>query len=486
MIRLSDLVVLEFFDTKSVDVNVFDNRLYLYSTTRNLTNRQLLFDDAYSKKQLTRKYSVSNDMDNVLLGTDNFYPEQGLGIADYHKNSELHKVTGQLILPLMELRTAKLFFGQGVLSDDKIIGHYLRIYVTLNDGSTVTLCSVIDFKSDTNVLSTPPRNYEGQLFNEALDIEFLDIDSLKNTNKDILKDLFGDNPIPETYYFEYVAFTNDSVDEFVENRYTFTKMSFDVINKQSLPINVSDEGLRLTLIDNSFYITSILNHETYDVSQYLNSLKENGEIYNITHDFNILEYDKDFDVIRSTTNSLVNLDNIYGSVNYRPIISNNCETFEVFVTVRIKNTTTGVNTSRTSSLFIRNINSKNYKALESISFEVKKETINNIVNRQVNKIYQKTDTPSIIHLEKRVYIQTQNVDELEILNANFTAKLNLSKEINDYGKLVLKIGDLSFDNLKDGEAIFQINEKAYLTKKEKFTITDEKNNAIVVGKLKYV
>lgn len=487
MIKLSDLTAIEILDSVVVDINIPENRLYSYEVVENgLTYKQLLFDDSYHLPQVTRKHTLSSNMNNVLLGTSNFYPEQGLNIPDFYENSELHIVLDDPTLPLVQMKRAKLYFGQGLLSDPEIVGHWLRCYVVLEDSSVVTLCSVVDFKNDSNILATPAKEFENQIFNEALEIEFLDIDYiLHSSNMEVFRDKLFNNSKPKSYYFEYSAFKSDSVDDFTENGFLFTSLNFEIINSQSLLIDIGGDELFTSLTDNTYYLTSRLMSQQYDTQSYLDTLKGENEIYQISHEYQILEYDSDNTLINNQIINLENKINKYGVINYSPVLNINTDHCEVNLTIRVKNINTSMIIRRDTSIILTNTQVAYFKPQASLSLNINEYKVNSVIHKEVNKIVQSNEIPNVLEIEKLSYVVSQSLNSLELLPADFTAKLGVDGDLTGYRQVFLRIGDLTFSNSIEGELVFDISEKAYLTNKKKYVLLDENQKTIGVGDLTY-
>lgn len=484
MIRLSELTALDIISEKSVDINV--SKIHCYEMPSNgRINRQILMSDTYAVVVNTRRYSSCPFLSNILLGTANFYPEDGLEIPNYHQNSILQTLMSDSVLPSLEFKTARLYFGQGLLNDSKIKGHYIKVFCKMQDESEVVLASIVDFRNDTNAIAVPAKYFESQIYNEAIDFEFLDVDFLLNSENvevDAIRDyLFGQSK-PLQYFIEYGAFTDDGIDDFDENGYSFTKISNSQINQQSILLNVGGDEMLASakLFSNDFAILSRLYHERFSIEEFMNSKKSSNEYYDIRYIFTVDEYVSG--ILINTTMQTLQSTNFESQI-FRPLVSNDCEYAKVSLTIRVHNVNTGMIFRRDTVLLLTDDVIKNFKALPSISLNVTSIKANKIVNRQIQKIVQSTDTPKVLRIENRTYVQSQPLNIIILLNGKTVVELNLSIDITSYSKLFLKIGNVTYSNIVDGRAMFELDEIAFNDSATTFLLLDSNMRTISSGPL---
>jgi hypothetical protein len=135
MIRLSNLTAIDILQTEfTEDLSV--DKLFLY---KHPTEQKYLFvkDDSYKLRQMSRNNATATFWDNVLLGTSNYYPEQGLDLANFHTNHEITNLINFSDVPMMQYKRANLYFSQGSLANNRIVAHYIRIYVATEDNAII-------------------------------------------------------------------------------------------------------------------------------------------------------------------------------------------------------------------------------------------------------------------------------------------------------------------------------------------------------------
>lgn len=484
MIRLSDLTALDILSEKSIDPNT--NKIHLYEIVENnRTNSQIILGDNYPVEVITRKFGMCTFMNNTLLGTSNFYPEQGLEITNYHQNSQLEILMNKQVLPLLEFKKARLYFSQGVLGDPNINGHWIRVYIKREDLSEITLTSFVDLKESSNALAVPPKYWESQIYNEAIDFEFLDLDYLLNSGipevneiRDFL--LEGTNPL--TYYIEYGTFTDNGVDNYNVNGYEFTRISPSIINQHSLLIGDGNDGLfaSVKLDNDGFYLNSRLYHQKFDIVNYMDQLKNPGESYEIQYIFQVDSY-KDSQLVNQEVQKIL-MDN-FDQVKYRPVIIGDVDYANVSLMIRVRNINTSMVFRRDSQIIIPIENINNFKPVAALNINLSENPVKKIVNRQVNKILTSNETPKIVQVEKRVFVQMNELENINLLEGNFITQLNLHNDVTGYSKLYLKIGTLLFENIQQGIPIFEISENAYQEQVNRYILLDQDMKAITSGKI---
>jgi hypothetical protein len=489
MIRLSQLTALHILNEDVArDLNA-SPKLYAYkSTANNRTNTLLIQEDTSSLQQMTRKHAYSPFWNNALLGTANFYPEQGLDLENFHNNSSLENLLPDTSLPVIEYKKAILYFSQGLLSDPNIKGHAIRLYCKLNNGTEVTLASVADFMNDSNITAKPSKFFESQLWNEGLEIEFIDVEYLLNSNvpevNDVKELLFG-NERPTEILVEYSAFTEESIDDFVENEILFTRLSFRELNEQSFPTTFekSEMYLDLRLSDNGFCFISEPKHTRFDFESYINKLKKPEETYSVRHYFTVSEYDSDNNNIGSNTQIVGNPVQPFDEILYRPIVNSSTDHFVITGLVLIENNQTGLVYRTESTMVVPNSKIQPFTPNPWFEFNLTEDKIQNRVNRQVNKIVQSPEVPKVITIEKKLYVQAMELNELRILDADQTIKLNISEDITGNKKLYLKIDNMIIENEENNISTFMIPKHTYMTKSKTFALLDESYSVISTGKL---
>lgn len=490
MIRLSELTALDIVNVdiaRDLDVSP---KLYLYKwSNNNRVNSMLLQEDTSQLQQLTRQNALAPFWNNVLLGTSNFYPEQALGLTGYHADAELHEVLSQVTLPTIEYKKAYLYFSQGALSNPDIRGHWIRVYCKMSNGDQVTLLSVVDFLNATNIVASTPKLFESQLFNEALELEFIDVEFLLSSSVpeivQIRTELFGNNK-PTDYFIELSAFTDTSIDEFVENSLAFTRLNFSVINQQSTPVTFENYEMvaQLRLIQDGWSIGSSMIHQKYDIEAYLNTLKESEETYKVEHNFSVNAYNSSNVLIQNQNYTISNPVNKFDTIQWRPVVDVESDHFEVTVQIKIENIRTGLTFRREATLVVIAQDVHKFKPIATVELvDLSQNIVENVVNRQVTQIVQSPEVPAIVQIERKIFVQNQLLSVLELYESEQVVDLTLPIDVTGYAKLYLKIDSMIIENEAGFPARFKIPAIAYSSKSSKWQLLDSAQTIISTGKL---
>jgi hypothetical protein len=488
MIRLSQLTAL---DVSSIEITRdldLSPKLYAYSqTVDSRTNTLLVQEDNSTLQQLSRSGAMAPFFDNALMGTANFYPEQGLGLTNFHQNSELHIKLGKVTLPSIEYKKASLLFSQGFIGDPSIKGHWLRIFIKLLNGTEVNLCSVADFSNDTNVIAKPAKLFESQIFSEALDIEFIDVEFLLHSNVpeviEIKEFLFG-NEMPTDYFIEYSAFTQESIDPFIANGLSFTRLNPAIINQQTMPITFerSEMLVDLKLSNNKFSLISQMIHQKFDIESYLNGLKLEEEQYKIEHTFVVNAYDQTSTLVQEYNQTIYNQINPFDGIQWRPLVDNEADHFTVEVTIKIENMQTGLVFRRSAQILVTDSDCHRFKAQDTVNITtLTSDVVNNIVTREVKRIVHTPETPKIVQIERRLFIQPQTLGALQLYDADFYTTIETNSDLTGIKSLTLKIGDWSTKNDESSINKFMISHSVYATTAAKYLLLDDTGLMISSG-----
>ncbi|BBI90501.1 hypothetical protein HYO65_gp109 [Tenacibaculum phage PTm1] len=493
MIRLSQVTAFEINNSEDFARDLDSQpKLYLYEQNVNTGRVDKLFiQDDSSTTSTKRKYSYAPFWRNTLLGTTNFFPEQStMNVTNYHTNALLQTVLGKATLPNMEYKVCYLYFSRGFLADASIIGNAIRLFVRLSNGTEVTLASIADFKNDSLVSAVPNKLFENQIFAEALKFEIPDVDFILNSNNvDIVAlrtRLFGTER-PSKIHIEYSAFTNDTQDVYIDNSKNFTRLNFSAINQQTIDIGLSNEALFAKVeygTDNSFLQSSIA-HQKYLVELYLNTLKESGASYKVEHVYSINVYNSSNAVIETKQVVLRDPVNKFNTVQYRPVVSPTADHMNVELTVRIENEQTGVVIRRSTSMVVTSSNISKFKTASTFTLSnLSVDSVTNKTTKEVKQIVQSSEVPNFVQLTKNVYVQVQSTsDNLNLLNAEFTAKINVTLNVTAQSRTFLKIDNLVIQNEGSDLTTYKIPAIAYQTKSTSYLILDANGNVITQGKL---
>lgn len=488
MIRLSQYAALEILPndvSRDLDTTPL---LHVYQDNDS-QDKLLVQGDTSPLPQMSREHAVAPFMDNVLLGTDNFYPEQGLSLSSYHSNSTVQELLNDVTLPIIEYKQAILYFSQGSVAANDIVGHNLHLFVDLPNGSRVSLCNVVDFLNDSQITAQTPKLFESQIWNEGLLIEFIDVEYLVNSGvADVqeVKELIFGTANPLTIGIEYSSFTNESVDNFEENSYQFTRLNVNVVNEQSMPITITDDELyaSLEVQGNGFYLLSTLAHDRFDIESYMNTLKSDEETYVVKHRFVMNSYTSGDLLLSTETATIINEVNVFDELQYRPILPDDADHCDVDVSIQIENIQTGLIITRSASTVITNANIQRFIATDTFDLSgAVTHTVKNVVQKEVNQIVHTPELPQIVEIEKKLYVQAQQLDELVLFDAPHITEINTQIDISGQQTLYLKIGQLLVQNEENELLKFSIPQSAWSSTATKYLLLNSDYNVISSGQI---
>jgi hypothetical protein len=345
---------------------------------------------------------------------------------------------------------------------------------------------MIEFLNDSNIKAKTSKIFEAQIFNEALELTFPDIEYICNsTNAEVQKirtKLFG-TFTPTTYFIEYAEVTQSMLDDFTEQGLTFTECNFGVKNYQTYRITeeVSELSANVMLSDNGYSLTSTLSHTAYDIEAFIrNAYQINDEAFDISHIVVVTEYNAIDEVIATSNIILSNPTNTYAPVKIRPLLSEFTNHAMVEVLVKISNSATGLTISKSASILIKDIEVDKFKAKETFALSFEKLEVKNIVEKKVNQIVQEATTPKILTITKNVYVQTMEGRPIELASADMYVELFYEEGTNET-RTYLKIGDLSIQNEPGRNLTFKIPSSIYYSNVDKYVLMNKDYEVMQVG-----
>jgi hypothetical protein len=487
MIRLSEYAAVD-IDSAIVQHDLDTVNLYVYSfKSNNRTQRQ--FVQADSTGINSREFAYGSYCNNIVLNpTPAFYPDQNISIG-FHDNSELHVILDAATLPVMQFKTVNLMFAQGFGYDSNSVGTTIRCFVRLNNGREITLASIYDYPSQSNIIAASQKLFESQIFNTKLAFEIPDIDYIINStdeNINLLRTYLFGSEIPETIYFEYSNLQPSNVDSININGYDYIQLNLSVINSGSISnsISAADCYATLTLNDTAVFISSRLNNDSYDVASYMNKFKESTETFTVYHDFTLEEYNSS-DVLIGTKylTSFSTLD-AFDAIDYRPIILDETDHFRLLSTIRVTNSQTGLAISKSSTLIIIDQSVlDNFRVTpNTLTLNLTSDKVYNKILTQVNQIVAPTETPDIIQITKPVYILVETAAEtLTLLQATFTTRIKPNVSLTGVIGTYLKIDNIMIQNNAGDLTSFTIPAKAYYTTGAKYFLLNSYQEVINAG-----
>lgn len=486
-IRLSNNVIFEWLnDDFSRDLDI-DPKLHLYQFPSSNKEFFHFIQGDTGNPVNTREYQWSNRINNIWLNpTPVFYPEEEIQ-GNFHQDSELSNLLSDVTLPVMDYRKGRLLFTQGYGYTNSFRGITFRIYLIANN-KTVVLTSLYDLADASNIIPASPVEFESQIFNTQIPIEVVDISYILNNDQEPkiqqLKNIIFGSEIPESLYFEYSDLNNESIDQVIVGGNTYTQFNRESVNSVFQSLETESLGLFALIQKQENFLTLSINHPNFDPETYLNKFKEPLETYQVTHQVQVDQYDNLNNLIDTDILTFYNPVSTFSPIQYRPIVLPNTDHFNVGLTITITNLNTGLKFSYFTSLIVTD--PTNYLPEQSgVVFNLTEDKVYNRITRNVNQITPTSDTPNVVTVTEKVYLQIQELSQLDLLDADQTVLLTIQPNITGK-RTYLKIGNLQFPNNPNSLLSFDIPKKVYNLQNDKFVLLDENFKTITSGNINRV
>ena len=169
-------------------------------------------------------------------------------------------------------------------------------------------------------------------------------------------------------------------------------------------------------------------------------------------------------------------------IKYRPLLSAQTHHALVEVVIKIQNSASGLTVSKSSSILLKNEDIAKFQADEVIELNLENVTIQNVVQKQLNKVVQESTTPKLLYINKFVYIQVMGNKDITVSNADSYIKVQSDfVEQISATKLFLKIGDQLIESEPYDKFTFKLHQALYYNKNNTYLLLDDENRVIQQG-----
>lgn len=511
-IRLAPNVLLLITDNiTSVDLN--STSLYLYDYA---TRKQLIFEDGETEERTNQFAHVPNNYasyDKVLLSTTpNFYPDTHFS-ANFHTNSELSNVLVNTPSSQLNFVECKLMFTSGFGYDvDNIALQTLNIKYE-GQGYITDLIALYDDYSASKVTASPsPKILDGVVFNSEISFRLLDVASLfsmSSLDAVELRGLLFGTQTPSNLLVEYGTLDVNGVQTFTESSLSFTKIITEVTNTATLKTTMEDSEITLDLSFSNNELTMQLEHTRFNLEAYLT--QQGITVDAIEYDLTLHQYDVSNNSLGFTTTRLSNTVNAFGAIVVRvPSINDDTDYINVELSARLK-TSDGATINKLASLVIADVSN-----LHGVDFDISFEdyTLKQEVTQNITQITSNFDAPTIVEVDKLVYVQSFGVGEITLypvsqvieINGVYSTQLEKSVEFNRNftsnkqqstptdtvsnpttqaipSTTILQIGERQYSNMVGNPLRYKIDEYAHAEGATDYLLLDEDGLLIASGKV---
>ncbi len=491
---LSTFSCFQFLDNNTLRDLDTSPRLYVYEFQQGgFKHYHFIQEDGVSDPNnlTSREFQYSPSLNGISLNsTPFFYPEENIA-ANFHANAEMHTFLSPgsplSTLPGMEYKKCRLHFKQGFALSSSVPGFALSMYVRKNDGGKVYLTSIYDnYQNSSLGVTDSPIIFESAIYNQSVDFEVPDLDFIfSTTDADIValrNKVFGSSR-PTTIFFEYSVLTPENVDSIIVDGKSYVKINLDNVSSYQYDVSTSALDVFVDLHEAGGYITSELKHSRFDIETYLNKYKSANDEYRVEHRFTVNLFNSSAVQVGTLGTTILNQLSKFDNVTYRPVIDiSNVDHIEVTCEINVINLQTNVTIKRNARIIIADV-AKYDPNSSIIDVSLTVDEITNNVVEQVNQIVISEDTPKILQIEKRVFVQLESLaDNLTLLPLDFTTKINANiNAVSTIEVAFLKIGALTIPNSSSDKLTFSIPKQAYYQKDKQYFITDQTGAVINYG-----
>ncbi len=494
----------------SVDLNAIDLYLNQYGT-----RQQLLFEDGELEERTNSFGYIPNNLngfDKVLLSpTPNYYPETHFGNPTYHADSLL---SNQVVNPLssnLDFIVCKLMFSSGFGYNPATNAlQYLSIQYRGN-GIITDLINIYDDYTASKIMASDREIVlNGTVFNSEIEFRLLSIARLQSMTAldavEINTLLFG-SETPEVLHIEYSVMPSTGIVPFVESALNFTKFVPETINTNSLNVSFENNDIDIEISQENGEVMFRMIHTRFNLEDYLQV--QGFSFDSLGYELTLTQYDSGNSVVGTTSLFLENILAPFNVITYHPTNLNALVDYiEVSVTGRLF-TLDGASIVKLSSIIISDVT-----PLQGITFDVPLEEykLTNNVTQNITNVQTKFDAPTIVQVEKPVYVQTFGVAAITLypvkqvidINGVYNQQLTQSVEFNrQYSKntpsdssdatianpvqtltpsfSILQIGTKQYRNIDGSLFRYQVDEYAHSEGASTYMIIDPDNRLITSG-----
>jgi len=510
-IKLSPNVLLLLTDeVDSIDLNTTD--IYI---NNHGSRKQLLFEDGEIEER-TNSFGLFengfNGFERVLLTpTPNYFPETRYNIPTFHTDSLL---SNQLVAPLssnLDFIKCKLMFSSGYgYNPNTNALQSLSIQYRGNNGTVDLLNIFDDFTSSKIVAADREIVLDGTIFNTMIEFRLLSVARLQSMtapdSTELNTLLFGTDT-PEVLHVEYTNMPSDGIIPFTESSLSFTKLVPQIINNNTLNVSFENNDIDIEVSQTDGVITFRMIHTRFNLESYLTAQSFNfGEL---VYELTLTQYDVGGNVVGTTSLFLKNLIAPFNTITHHPTNLNPLtDHISVDITGRLI-TLEGATIQKLSSLVITDVT-----PLQGVMFDVEFEeySLVNNVTQNISTAQTVFDAPTIVEVEKPIYVQSFGVNSIDIypvkqvidIKGVYNKTLSGSVEFErEYSKknvtdatsasvtnplqnvlpsfTILQIKNKQYRNISGSIFRYEIDEYAHGENARTYIIVDPDNRMIVSG-----
>tara|TARA_R110001592_G_scaffold88115_3_gene259639 strand:- start:2038 stop:3603 length:1566 start_codon:yes stop_codon:yes gene_type:complete len=510
-----DVLLILTDEVDSVDLNSVDLYLYEYSDGR----KQLLFEDGEFEERTKSFGYFANSLggfDKVILSpTPNFYPDTHEG-SSFHSNSLLSSVLTNPLSSNIDFIKCKLMFSSGFGYDTSTNAlQYLSIQYRGNSG-ILDLVNIFDDYSASNITSSDREVVvDGTIYNTEIEFRLLSIPRLQSLNSadavEFNTELFGADT-PEVIHIEYSVMPIGGIVSFTESTLSFTKLVSDIINTTTTPVSFENNDIAADLANTDATLTFQMIHTRFNLESYLQL--QGITVDKIEYEIAYTQYDSASSSLGTIGLTLTNTLNKFGVITYKPTnINASTDHIDFSVAARL--------TSLDGAVIVKNstVVISDVTPLFDVEFDVDMEVYNltDNVTQTINNITNTFDAPTIVQVEKPIYLQKFSASKISIyptkqvieivgvfndtlensieFSRNFESKNKKdadSSVVNNPTKSVvpaftfLKIGTKLYKNIEGSIFRYKIDEYAHGEKSKMYMILDGDGILITSGEVENI
>lgn len=481
-IRLSQNVVLEITDnivSRAINAAPF---LHLYEFgTSYLNNKLLVQSDGQTEQRSSSYWPIASNV--ILSSTPTFYLDDVIS-AGFHATSNLTTIF-PVATSMLQYKKVRMLFAQGFnysAEANKTALTTLNIYaIRPGNNARIDLLSFYDSYDDSKILAIPQVLFDNQLFNQAIELEVLDLAYLYNSSQpDIVavrQRLFGNDEI-ETLFIDHAGVQLADIVSIIQSGNTYKRFSDANKNTSQWSSRFSNDEIicNASLIDDA--IVAQVVHEKFDLESYL---AKTSDIVGVTYTFKFDDYNSSDAFIGSEVIAISTPLDKFGKVKYRHTPLDAAAYVNVEVTAIIYDTDN--NQIERSALVV--IPDASILKSVVLDFEITEQKLVTTVNKTVQQIVYKQDTPKVVFIERPQYVHTSS-SESEIILTPYAQTIELllpDVNLSAVQNCKLNIGAVQFINEPNNKLTFKLSADVYYTKETKWYLLDDDDAVISYGKI---
>ena len=508
-----DVILLITDETTSVDLSTVDLYLYEYSDGR----KQLLFEDGEPEERTNSFGYFSNaqgGFDKVILSpTPNFYPDTHES-PSFHANHVLSTVLTNPLSSDIDFINCKLMFASGYsynVSSNAL--QYLSIQYRGNS-HTVDLMNIYDdYSSPSITASDRELVIDGTIYNSELAFRLISVARLQSmVTADAVEfnTALFDTDTPEVLHVQYSVTDSSGIVPFVET-FTFTKIIPDIVNSTTIAVSFEANEIDVNLSQTDGELDFQMIHTRFNLQSYLQA--QGLTVDTLRYEIALTQYDALNVSLGTIALVLENSIDKFAVISHLPTNLNaNTDYINVSVTGTIT-TLDGAGIVKTSNIVIPDVT-----PLMSTTFDTNFEVYNltQANTEQVTTINNVFDAPTVIEVERPVYLQKFSTAEITLYpvkqvldivgvfsdtlenNIEFSRQYDKKNKKNNSTAVVsnpletappftiIQIGSKQYKSIDNNPFRYEIDEFAHAENVQTYLILDDKGLLVTSGSVSNV